>query len=540
MRVTGEYDKQRLSTTISLDEGSNGSLIFAGDLPVDLSLVTVEHRFKDEPLVGTLRSDSLRLDFLKRLAPTLSEAGGVLRADVNVGGRLERPLLDGKLTLDSGLFVSREVGAQLRDVFARIALRNDSILFERFSARGERRAGDSLTIAGYAWLPDSGAGALDLRVRANQYGAFRSRSLGSFDLNGEVHLTGTRDAATLDGDVEIYDAIGYVGSKFVKQVEPSRLALESSEEADSLAAEAARVRKAASFVQRVRERVAIGDLSLRLGDNVRLRSEDANIILGGEIRATGHLDDVNLSGDLLAKRGIYRLNLGLVSRTFQVDSGRVTFYGPLANSPALDISSSYLVRLPDRNQVRIRAEILGTAAVPRIVLSSDDEAAAGSSDTELLSYLIFGAPSFALSGANTSTLNSVRNALAPTLGGVAERALSSVLPGVDMVRVTMASQNDVNRGSDNNGLLNGASITAGQQLGDRVFISVNTGIGKRSACSDANDTSPWFGLAIEYRLGPASWLQASMDPGSTSCSGASDLSAVRQFGVDLFREFRFR
>ncbi len=539
VRVTGEYDKQRLSTTISLDEGSDGSLIFAGDLPVDLAFATVERRFKDEELVGTLRSDSLRLGFLKRLVPTLSEAGGVLRAEVNVTGRLERPILEGRLTLDSGLFVSRDVGAQLRDVFALIQLRTDSILFERFSARGERRADDSVTISGYAYLPDTGAGALYLRVRANQYAAFRSRSKGSFDLNGEVLLTGTREAATLNGDVELYNAVGYIGSKFVKEVEPSRLTLESTAEADSAATTAAGAVKATSFNQRVRERVAIGDLALRLGDNVRLRSEDANVILGGEIRAAGHLDDVNLSGDLLAKRGIYRLNLGLVSRTFQVDSGRVTFFGPLANSPALDISTSYLVRLPDRNQVRIRAEILGTAAVPRIVLSSDDEAASGASDTELLSYLIFGAPSFALSGQNTSALNSVRNALAPTLGGVAERALSSVLPGVDMVRVTMASQGDV-ASDQNSGLLNGASITAGQQLGDRVFISLNTGLGKRSACGDANDTSPWFGLAIEYRLGPSSWLQASMDPGSTSCSGASDLSAVRQFGLDFFREFRFR
>jgi translocation and assembly module TamB len=540
VRVTGEYDKQRLSTTISLDEGTDGALIFAGDLGVDLALTTVKQRFKDEALVGTLRSDSLRLGFLKRLAPQLSEAGGTLRADVNVSGRLERPILEGRVTLDSGVLVSREFGAQLRDVFARIGLRNDSIVFERFSARGERRAGDSLTIAGFAYLPDSGAGALDFRVRANQYGAFRSVSLGSFDLNGEVRLSGTRDAATLEGDVEVYDAIGYIGSKFVKEVEPSRLGLETTAEADSAAAEAARQPKEPSFTQRLRERVAIGDLSLRLGDNVRLRSSDANVILGGEIRATGHLDDVNLSGDLLAKRGIYRLNLGLVSRTFQVDSGRVTFFGPLANSPALDITTTYLVRLENRDQVRIRAQILGTAAVPRIVLSSDDQAASGSSDTELLSLLIFGAPSFALSGQNASALNSVRNALAPTLGGVAERALSSVLPGVDMVRVTMASQGDVSGGDQSNGLLSGASITAGQQLGDRVFISVNTGLGKRSACSDANDTSPWFGLAIEYRLGPSSWLQASMDPGSSSCSGASDVTPVRQFGLDLFREWRFR
>ena len=534
MRVSAEYAGERLTTSMTIDEGRDGSIVFAGDLPVNLALTTVPRRLKDEPLVGTLRSDSLRLGFLKRLLPAFSEVGGVLRAEVNVGGRLERPLLEGTVGLDSGQFVSRELGVQLRDVSTRVDLRNDSILVQRFTARGERRAADALTLSGFAFIPDTGVGAIDVRLRANQFAAFRSIRLGRFDLNGEVHLSGTRDAASLDGDVEVYDAVGYIGSRFIKPVEASRLGLDGPDDADSARAAAARP---PSFLQRLRERVAIGDLSLRLGDNVRLRSEDANVVLGGEIRASGHLDDVALSGDLLARRGIYRLNLGLVSRTFQVDSGRVTFFGPLANSPALDITTSYLVRLESRDQVRIRAQILGTAAVPRIVLSSDDQA--GASDTELLSLLIFGAPSFALSGQNASALRSVQNALAPTLGGVAERALSSVLPGVDMVRVTMATQGDVQGGDQNNGLLAGSSITAGQQLGDRVFISVNTGIGKRAACSEVSDFTPWFGLSIEYRLGPASWLQASMDPGS-QCSRTSTAGAATQFGIDLFREFRFR
>ncbi|MBI3792125.1 MAG: translocation/assembly module TamB domain-containing protein, partial [Gemmatimonadetes bacterium] len=412
-RVTGEYVKKRLSATASIDEGADGSLVFAGDLPVDLSLVTVEKRLTDEPIVGTLRSDSLKLGFLKKLVPSFSEIGGTLRADVNVGGRPERLLLDGHVAVDAGQFVSSDVGLQLRDVVANVVIRNDTLTIERFRAKGEKRGGDSLTLSGYAFLPDTGLGAIDLRLRANQYAAFRNRSLGAFDVNGELHLYGTRDAATLDGDAEVYDAVGYIGAKFSRQVEESRLVVDEPDEADSTIGPAPP--KAPSFTERLRERVAIGDLSLRLGDNVRLRSGDANIVLGGAIRASGRLDAINLGGDLIAKRGIYRLNLGLATRTFQVDSGRVTFFGPLENSPALDITTTYVVRLETREQVKIHASILGTAATPRIVLSSDDQATTGSSDTELLSYLIFGVPSFALSGQNASSLRSVQNALAPTL-----------------------------------------------------------------------------------------------------------------------------
>ena len=540
-RVTGEYARRRLATTAIIDEGTDGTLIFAGDIPVDLSLRTVEKRLLDLPLVGTLRTDSLRLGFLHRVLPTITESGGLLRADLTVGGRLERPLLEGRIQVDNGVLVSTDIGVQLRAMLADIALRRDSVIVTRFRASGARRPEDSVTVSGFAYLPDSGAGAIDLRLRANRFAAMRNRALGSFDINGEVHIGGTRDAAAISGDVEVFDAVIFLGTKFVADAEAtSRLTsvvLRDTvyvEDDDPFA-------RAPTLLERIKRRITIDDLWLRLGDNVRLRSSDANVLLGGSIVASGRVSDISLIGDLTAKRGLYRLNLGLVSRTFQVDSGRVTFQGPLANSPLLDITATYLVRLENREQVHIRAQILGTIAEPRIVLSSDDQATTGSSDTELLSYLIFGVPSFALSGSNANALNTVRNALAPTLGGVAERALSAVLPGVDMVRVNLASQSAAGAAGDQgSALLTNSSITAGQQLGERVFVSVNTGLCKRTGTGDLGNLTPWVGLSIEYRLDASSWISASMDPGTATCTQSTGVASHTQFGLDIYREFRFR
>ena len=539
VRVTGEYAKRRLATTIRLDEGADGMLIFAGDIPVDLSLATIGNRLLDTPLVGTLRTDSLRLGFLHRVLPSLTEAGGLLRTDLAVSGRLERPIFEGRVQVDNGVLVSADIGVQLRAVAADIALRHDSVIVTRFRASGERRPDDSVTVSGFAYLPDSGPGALDLHLRANRFAAMRHRSLGSFDINGDVTVTGSRDDALVAGDIELFDGVAYLGTKFVADAEAtSRLTSVRVKDTVFVENDDA-LERAPTLLQRMKRRVTIADLQLRLGDNVRLRSPDANILLGGDITVSGHVDNVSLAGDLTAKRGLYRLDLGLVSRTFQVDSGRVTFQGPLANSPLLDITTTYLVRLENREQVHIRAQITGTVAEPRIVLSSDDPAATGASDTELLSYLIFGVPSFALGSSNSSALNTVRNALAPTLGGVAERALSAVLPGVDMVRVTMASQGDATASSSD--LLTSSSITAGQQLGERVFVSVNTGLCKSSSGSGQNDLTPWIGLSLEYRLGPTSWIAASMDPGTAPCTTQSTgIGSVLQFGLDLYREFRFR
>ena len=536
LRVTGDYAKRRLTVTARVDEGTDGDAIFAGDIPVDLTLAPVERRLLNDSLVGTLRADSLKLTVLRRLFPqVVSDAGGRLRMQFDVTGTVERPHFDGRVQIDAGVLVMQDVGLQLHGLVADVALTHDSIVVRDFRASGDaNRVGDSVSVVGYAWLPDSGAGALDFRIVARGFGAFRKRATASFDATGVLHLSGTRDDITVDGAVEVFNGVGYLGTRFVREAGISRIQTEAP--ADS--AEEGIEPPVPTFLERLRQRIVIGNLDLRLGDNVRLVSADANMLLGGSVTASGALDEISLAGDLLALRGVYRLNLGVVTRTFQVDSGRVSFFGPLANSPGIDITTTYLVRLQQsNNQVKIHARLLGTVAEPRVELSSDDQSTTGASDTELLSYLMFGVPSFALVGPNANTLRTVSNALSPTLGGVAEQALSAALPGVDMVRVTMASQGDDISGSADP--LSSSTISAGKQLNDKVFVALNTGLCRAGGAE--GDLKAWFGLSVEYRIGPTSWIAASMDPGTATCtrsvlSASSDL----QFGLDLFREWRFR
>ena len=537
LRVTGDYANRRLTVTARLDEGTDGDAIFAGDIPVDLSLAPVERRLLKDSLVGTLRADSLKLTALRRLFPqVVSDAGGKLRMQFDVTGTIERPHFDGRVQVDAGTLVMQDVGLQLHGLVADVALSHDSIVVRDFRASGDpHRVGDSVTVGGYAWLPDSGPGAIDFTIRAQGFGAFRKRATASFDATGLLHLAGTRDDLTLDGDLVVFNGIGFLGTRFVREAAISRIQTETRADSSEEGFEP----PPPTFFERLKQRVVIGNLGLRLGDNVRLVSADANMLLGGSVTVTGALDAISLSGDLVATRGIYRLNLGVVTRTFQVDSGRVSFFGPLANSPGIDITTTYLVRQQQGIDQRIHARILGTVDEPRVELSSDDQSTTGASDTELISYLIFGVPSFALVGPNASTLRTVSNALAPTLGGVAEQALSAALPGVDMVRVTMASQGDDLGGSADP--LSSSSISAGKQLNEQVFISVNTGLCRGGSAGTGGDLTPWVGLSVEYRLAPTSWIAASMDPGTATCTRSLiSVAPALQFGLDIFREWRFR
>ena len=101
-----------------------------------------------------------------------------------------------------------------------------------------------------------------------------------------------------------------------------------------------------------------------------------------------------LNGTLQANRGTYRLDLGLVQRTFEVQGGKIDFQGDTAFDPTLDIAASYTVRQPDQQDIRILATIGGTLSHMQLSLSSDLRYAL--SQTEILSYLVFGVPTFAL------------------------------------------------------------------------------------------------------------------------------------------------
>ena len=58
-------------------------------------------------------------------------------------------------------------------------------------------------------------------------------------------------------------------------------------------------------------------------------------------------DRLALEGELSANRGQYRLDLGVVNRSFTVDSGRVRFFGSSAIAPTLDMYSGLWGKTPE-------------------------------------------------------------------------------------------------------------------------------------------------------------------------------------------------
>src|SRR5207249_11846306 len=110
-----------------------------------------------------------------------------------------------------------------------------------------------------------------------------------------------------------------------------------------------------------------------------------------------------LGGSLNAPGGSYRLQVGPVTREFVVSEGTVRYLGTPDLNAELDISARHVVHpLPGtghNKDIIVIAHIQGTLLVPKLTLESDQ---GDMSQTELISYLMFGKPSFQLGSGETA------------------------------------------------------------------------------------------------------------------------------------------
>ncbi|MFN7530563.1 MAG: translocation/assembly module TamB domain-containing protein, partial [Gemmatimonas sp.] len=285
--------------------------------------------------------------------------------------------------------------------------------------------------------------------------------------------------------------------------------------------------------------VSVENARLSLGNEVWVQTPEARVKLAGELAATVSGDQLALEGEINAARGQYRLDLGVVSRSFAIDSGRVRFYGATAMAPTLDLTATHVVRVAGGGEIPVRVHIGGGYDRPVLTLGSSDPLYASAPESELISLLIFGAPTFALDGQSRSTVRAVTGVLLPSVGGAVEGALQRLLPVFNTVQVSTAG-GQTSQELSALALLDNLSISAGKQIGDRTFLRLNTGICRGVGQATQRGAGLWGGVAAEYRIARNWWGQVGVDPGSAPCTRpAGDVFPRLQFGFDLFREWIF-
>jgi translocation and assembly module TamB len=287
-----------------------------------------------------------------------------------------------------------------------------------------------------------------------------------------------------------------------------------------------------------------------LGEDVRLRSSEADVRLAGQLELVkssastrlvspsgDFVPGLTLTGTLYTTAGTYTLKFGNVpARDFAVlPNGTVNFDGTSPETPLVDIKAQYNVkRLRDRD-LAVIVNLTGRLPNPQIKFTSDNEYPL--EDSDLLSYLIIGQPGFDFTNASLPSVLSP-TASAVLTGLVRNTALSSYVSSFQLELGTTDNTPGLSASQGFSQAFRTATLDVGIPIYKNLFLGVNAGY--------CQVLVGQVGAKVEYRFRPDMSLQGAFDPAATNThQGCNDIGAVSlfpspsQFSFSIHKSWRF-
>ncbi|HEY3286465.1 MAG TPA: translocation/assembly module TamB domain-containing protein [Gemmatimonadaceae bacterium] len=556
--ATGRYARQVLDASVRTMRKDVTALRLDASLPVDLTLRPVSRRLLEyAPLRAQLRSDSAGVVLLETLTSAITEARGSLALDLNISGTLHDPRATGALRVNGGGFEIPNLGTTWRDLDVDVRFLGDSIVLGNISARSGGAREGRAAMSGWLGVRDLKNPRFALLMNARGFNVINKPRVADIDLTGELRVAGAKSRSTLTGALTVDRGTIYIPDIYSKNL----ISLDDLAMIDTTAlADHGILPRAPSSVI---ENLSIRDVPVTMGRDVTLRSNEANITLGGSVRITAaqvqrgrnaERYQLALSGTLQTLRGSYRLNAGPVQRTFDVEGGEVRFRGdPDPNLAEMDIRALHTVRTFSQNSarqdVRVRVNIYGTLGSPLAKFSTPDSNRVA--DSDILSYLITGGPSNEIlgttGGARTTAARVVLSSFGSVIGSKVPTGLCTD------AQVTTAGLDQYTGGLRDVGssILSGSRFNCAKQLTERAFVRLDAGlcsIGQllgQGGSFDPLTLTEAMGLKVDYRFNYGVSASAGLDPSTSAALCTRDavvrgfVPTPRQFGFDLFRAWQF-
>lgn len=532
------YADKRLEATLLLWRTGRPALTISADtLPLDLSFTSVRDRKLPGPLYIRATADSADLGLLEAFTQNLRRVRGSLTADLTITGGWNEPVLGGTLAIADAAATLPGLGVRWERTSARVHLAKDSVVFDELTIHG---GAGSLSVASGGWVrfERGRSPTLSVRVRTERFRAIDVRNFLTLvaTTQGEgITISGPVFGATLTGRGTADEGALYFADLVTKQI------VDLSDPATADLIDTALVRSARlgpSFQNQFIDSLRIQNFRLTVGEDFWLRSTDANIKLSGGATVNKLGRNYRVDGTLTAERGQYVLKMG-ITRNFDVERGSVRFLGTPDLNAELDLTARHQVKPTDgTREFAMQARITGTLLVPKLTLMNSDNPSM--TETDMVSYLMFGRSTAGLQGAGTTqtireqaALSSMLNTyFLPALSSELERTLISDLGvPVDYIQIRPGG---IGSSSIEGGASGLTTLSAGWQLGRRTFVSLNAGICNNNATDVSYHN---FGASLEQRLHKDWRVTLSVEP-VFSCStspGSSSLatSSLYQLGLDL-------
>lgn len=526
-RAAFDYVDRRLRARLALWTLGEPALEVDLSLPVDLALAPRTDRTLPGALEIRAIADSADLAILEAFTTSVNTTRGALGLDLLVGGSWGAPRLDGTLAVYEGRTNIPALNVRYGPIIGRGRFTGDSLVVDSLLvSSGEA----DLTASGAIRFAPLTRPTLDLVIRSDGFLAADIPNYLTVRPTGTVTLTGPLVQPVLRGQAVLNRTDFYFADLVNKDV----INLEDPAFADLVDRDLLRRENlGAAFQNRFLDSLRIENLRFSLGNEVWLRSAEANVQLEGAVTVNKVRQDYRLDGEFTALRGNYRLAVGLINRDFTVERGTVRYVGTPDLNADIDITARHLVRTDDGDELPVVARITGSILVPRLALTSPGR---NLTERDLISYLMFGRPEFQVASGGGGTTDfaraqAIQGAMAILSSELERTVVQESGLGLDLFELRPV----VTPGAPNAGNFN--RLAAGVQLGPRWFVTLNAGFclgGQQQRLSARN-----FGASLEYRFRRDWRVQASAEPVQsclTSQLGDFGANLRYQLGADLLWE----
>ena len=474
-RVEGSFSYADRSAAFAFQgwDGGRPALDALGEFPVDLSLTTVADRIPEGPLDLRVAADSLDAAIALSYLTTLEQVLGTVSGEVRVRGTPQAPEPEGVIALSDGEWTIDALGVRHTAVDGEIVLNPDRTADVSLASVGM----GSSSVRGTVILNPFFDPPLDLVFSFDGFQAVARPDLEGL-ISGDVQLRGTYRRPVATGSLAVDEATVYVdefqrAAGVVDLTDPLLFERGLGVDTTALLSQPLVAGLRNPFLDNLR-----ANIDVRVPRNTWLRSNETNVEMAGDLvmaydRSTA---DLVLVGELEAVRGSHLV----LSRTFDVDGGTVSFIGRPGFDPNLNIqASTRILRLQD-DDLEVSAHVGGRLVQPIVTLSTSEVA---TSESDIISYLVFGQASGELGSSQSGVLGGLRESAFSTAGsGVitfASGALANQFgaaiaqtPFLDYVSVRSATAETT---------LGRTYIEAGRYLGRKVFAVLVLRVGDNRA-----------------------------------------------------------
>ena len=468
------YLDQNLNLQFLITEGSTNVFEAVGNSNIDLNFNKLGENIEKATINLSVISSGINLSPLSSLVGEITKSEGTLVVDLNATGKLASPTVVGKIELQEATLQTKTIKNDIGIPKALIEMNGQKAVLQTLelsTSNGNASFQGELDIPTFSYTL---SGNMDnLLIKPERISAA---------LTGDLNVKGEGEKVDIAGKIEVARLRVTLPDKKPKElpeiqfadVEKDEFVIDSGDEE--------------SYFDK---NIAL-DMQVSMRNNNWIRGQGANIELRGNLDIKKKYEQtVRIIGEISVIRGTYE-NFG---KLFRIEEGNVSFSGGQEIDPFLDVTALYRV-----SDINVYINIGGRASEPKIELTSDPSM----SETDIVSYLVFGASSSDISSGERSAAGGIASGLA---GGIAASQLQSMLGSAVSIDVVSIS---------------GTNVEIGKYLTEDLYIAYERGTSE-SILDSTNIT--YNKVLVEYHI----FKNVTID---TEIGGENP-------GADLFYNFNF-